>query len=133
MFRGWLIGPARRLSPRDQAAAEHGRDAVLRRLAERDGRRLQGTVLHVAAKFGPAQPPRTNAPNQSETRQKSKQRARRHASTVALLVELGADVNAKNANGVAPVDRAVENGEFDVADDLVRWAKKRGLKMGDEE
>ena len=50
-----------------------------------------------------------------------------------LLLRGGADVNAKNANGVAPVDRAVENGEFDVADDLVRWAKKRGLKMGDEE
>ena len=52
---------------------------------------------------------------------------------VKLLLRGGTDVNAKNANGVAPVDRAVENGEFDVADDLVRWAKKRGLKMGDEE
>ena len=55
----------------------------------------------------------------------------RRGATKALL-RAGADLNAKNAAGVAPVERCVEEGHFELADFLVKWAERHGVRMGDE-
>lgn len=55
----------------------------------------------------------------------------RRGATKALL-RAGADLNAKNAAGVTPVERCVEEGHFDLADYLVKWAERHGVRMGDE-
>ena len=36
------------------------------------------------------------------------------------------------AAGVAPVERCVEEGHFELADFLVKWAERHGVRMGDE-
>ena len=55
----------------------------------------------------------------------------RRGATKALL-RAGANLNAKNAAGVAPVERCVEEGHFELADFLVKWAERHGVRMGDE-
>jgi hypothetical protein len=48
------------------------------------------------------------------------------------LLRFGADVNARDRRDRAPVDAAVHEGHFDLADALVRWAEKRGVRMGEQ-
>ena len=47
------------------------------------------------------------------------------------LLGFGADINALDRFRRAPVDAAVHEGHFAVADALVRWAEKRGVRMGE--
>ena len=48
------------------------------------------------------------------------------------LLRHGADINAPDRFERAPVDAAVHEGHFDLADALVRWAKERGVRMGEQ-
>ena len=48
------------------------------------------------------------------------------------LLRFGADVNARDRRDRAPVDAAVHEGHFDLADALVRWAEERGVRMGEQ-
>ena len=49
-----------------------------------------------------------------------------------VLLRFGADVNARDRRDRAPVDAAVHEGHFDLADALVRWAEERGVRMGEQ-
>jgi len=48
------------------------------------------------------------------------------------LLDHGADINAPDRFERAPVDAAVHEGHFDLADALVRWAEERGVRMGEQ-
>ena len=48
------------------------------------------------------------------------------------LLRHGADINAPDRFERAPVDAAVHEGHFDLADALVRWAEERGVRMGEQ-
>ena len=48
------------------------------------------------------------------------------------LLRRGADINAPDRFERAPVDAAVHEGHFDLADALVRWAEERGVRMGEQ-
>lgn len=48
------------------------------------------------------------------------------------LLRFGADVNARDRRDRAPVDAAVHEGHFDLADALVRWAEETGVRMGEQ-
>ena len=48
------------------------------------------------------------------------------------LLRFGANINAPDRFERAPVDAAVHEGHFDLADALVRWAEKRGVRMGEQ-
>ena len=48
------------------------------------------------------------------------------------LLRFGADVNARDRRDRAPVDAAVHEGHFDLADALVRWAEERCVRMGEQ-
>ena len=48
------------------------------------------------------------------------------------LLRFGADVNARDRRDRAPVDAAVHEGHFDLADALVLWAEERGVRMGEQ-
>ena len=49
-----------------------------------------------------------------------------------ILLQWGANVNAKNRQGLTPVDHCVENGHFTLADYLVKWADKNGVRLGEQ-
>jgi ankyrin repeat protein len=55
-----------------------------------------------------------------------------HTKAAKYLLRAGANLNANDDFGRTPIDAAVNEGHFDTADVLVKWAEKHGVQIGEQ-